>query len=147
MNSWTCVVQKWILSNRVDTNKQNGTPGYGVLSTNTSLIETMWTSRPGLRVSQFPTCKGTIIFIQNISYLLSITGRHSPRYREHKYTCHILLCIMCTFMSKSFEIFYLFIFGERGRGEKERNILVWLHLLRPLLGTWPATQACVLTGN
>ena len=29
----------------------------------------------------------------------------------------------------------------------ERNINVWLFLARPLLGTWPATQACVLTGN
>ena len=24
---------------------------------------------------------------------------------------------------------------------------MWLPLARPLLGTWPATQACVLTGN
>ena len=24
---------------------------------------------------------------------------------------------------------------------------VWLPLVRPLLGTWPATQACALTGN
>ena len=31
--------------------------------------------------------------------------------------------------------------------ESERNIKVWLSLTRPLLGTWPATQACVLTGN
>ena len=28
--------------------------------------------------------------------------------------------------------------------ERERNINVWLPLTRPLLGTWPATQACVL---
>ena len=31
-------------------------------------------------------------------------------------------------------------------GEKEGNI-VWLPLERPLLGTWPETQACALTGN
>ena len=31
--------------------------------------------------------------------------------------------------------------------ERERNINVRLPLTRPLLGTWPATQACVLTGN
>ena len=44
--------------------------------------------------------------------------------------------------------FYLFIFRERGREEEgERNISVWLPLVRPLLGTWPATQACALTGN
>ena len=31
--------------------------------------------------------------------------------------------------------------------EKERNISVWLPLTRPMLGTWPTTQACALTGN
>ena len=44
----------------------------------------------------------------------------------------------------------LFIFLERGEGrdkEMERNINVWLPLTHPLLGTWPATQACGLTGN
>ena len=29
----------------------------------------------------------------------------------------------------------------------ERNINVWLPLARPLLGAWPATQACALSGN
>ena len=29
----------------------------------------------------------------------------------------------------------------------DRNIKVWLPLPCPLLGTWPATQACTLTGN
>ena len=45
--------------------------------------------------------------------------------------------------------FYLFIFRKRRReGERqERNINVWLPLTRSLLGTWPATQACALTGN
>ena len=28
-----------------------------------------------------------------------------------------------------------------------RNINVWLPLTCPLLGTWPETQACALTGN
>ena len=42
---------------------------------------------------------------------------------------------------------YIFIFRERGKEkERERNIHVWLPLTRPLLGTWPATQACALTG-
>ena len=31
--------------------------------------------------------------------------------------------------------------------ERERNINVWLLLTHPLLGTWPTTQACTLTGN
>ena len=30
---------------------------------------------------------------------------------------------------------------------RERNINVWLPLTRPLLGTWPTTQSCALTGN
>ena len=42
----------------------------------------------------------------------------------------------------------LFIFREEGREkEREGNINVWLPLLCPLLGTWPTTQACALTGN
>ena len=44
--------------------------------------------------------------------------------------------------------FYLLISRQRGReGERDRNIHVWLPLVCPLLGTWPATQACALTGN
>ena len=48
--------------------------------------------------------------------------------------------------------FYLLIFRERGREEKERerNITVWeksVAYSHPQLGTWPATQACDLTGN
>ena len=48
------------------------------------------------------------------------------------------------------KILFLFRFLERGDGrkkERERNINVWLPLTHPLLGTWPATQACALTGN
>ena len=41
---------------------------------------------------------------------------------------------------------YLFIFREEKRG-REGNINVWLPLGRPLLGTWPVTQACALSGN
>ena len=41
---------------------------------------------------------------------------------------------------------YLFIFRETER-ERERNINVWLPLARPLLGTWPTTQAYALSGN
>ena len=45
---------------------------------------------------------------------------------------------------------FVYLFLERGEGkekEGERNIYVWLPLMCPLLGTWPATQACALTGN
>ena len=46
------------------------------------------------------------------------------------------------------KIFYLFL--ERGEGrekEEERSINVQLRLARTLPRTWPATQACALTGN
>ena len=46
-----------------------------------------------------------------------------------------------------FKIIYLFIFREKGRGERERNINVWLPLMCPLLGTWPTAHTCALTGN
>ena len=47
-----------------------------------------------------------------------------------------------------FKITYLFIWRRRRREkERERNINMWLPLAHPALGTRPATQACVLTGN
>ena len=44
---------------------------------------------------------------------------------------------------------FIYLFVERGREgeERERHINVWLPLMRPLLGTWPETQARALTGN
>ena len=45
---------------------------------------------------------------------------------------------------------FTYLFLERGVGkekQRERNISVWLPVVCPLLGTWPATQACALTGN
>ena len=43
---------------------------------------------------------------------------------------------------------YLFLErGERREKQRKRNIHVWWPLMLPLLGTWPATQACALTGN
>ena len=45
-----------------------------------------------------------------------------------------------------FKTFYLFIIRER-EIERERNISVWLPLVCPQLGTWPAAQPCVPTGN
>ena len=47
---------------------------------------------------------------------------------------------------KNFNVFKDFIFLDRGEG-RETNITVWLPLTCPLLRTWPATQACALTGN
>ena len=44
-----------------------------------------------------------------------------------------------------FKRFYLFILeGGKEEKERERNINVWVPLACPLLGTWPATQACAL---
>ena len=45
---------------------------------------------------------------------------------------------------------FIYLFLERGKvkeKERERNITVLLPLMCSLLGTWPATQACALTGN
>ena len=39
----------------------------------------------------------------------------------------------------------LYLFLDEGREKKtERSISAFLPLLHPLLGTWPATQACAL---
>ena len=43
---------------------------------------------------------------------------------------------------------FIYLFSEREEGRergRDRNIN-WLPLTRPQLGTWPATQACALTG-
>ena len=46
------------------------------------------------------------------------------------------------------DFIYLFLERREGREKKrERNINVWLPLKCPQVGTWPATQACALTGN
>ena len=41
---------------------------------------------------------------------------------------------------------FIYLFLERGEG-REKNINVWLPFRVPLLGTWPKTQPCTLTGN
>ena len=48
---------------------------------------------------------------------------------------------------KKKDVIYLFLSRGEGREKhKERNISVWLPHTHPLSGTWPATQACALTG-
>ena len=45
---------------------------------------------------------------------------------------------------------FIYIFlekGERREKQREKNINAWLPLTHPLLGTWPVTQARVLTGD
>ena len=59
---------------------------------------------------------------------------------------HLRICLLILFYF--LKIFHLFLErGERRDKEKEKNISVWLPLTCPLLGTWPETQACALTGN
>ena len=63
----------------------------------------------------------------------------------------------CLFKSFTYffkDFIYLFLEREEGREkERERNIDVYkryidqLPLAHPQLGTWPAAQACALTGN
>ena len=44
---------------------------------------------------------------------------------------------------------FICLFLERGKWgrKRERNINVWLPPTRPLLGTWPTTLTCALSGN
>ena len=56
------------------------------------------------------------------------------------YVSALLSWLLFLFCFVLFLRFYLFIF-------REGNVNVWLPLVRPLLGTWPATQACALTRN
>ena len=44
---------------------------------------------------------------------------------------------------------FIYLFLDRGEGgrKRERNINVWLPLVYHPPGTWPASQACALTGN
>ena len=46
------------------------------------------------------------------------------------------------------DFIYLFLDRREGREkERERNISVWLPLVQPPPGAWPASQPCVLMGN
>ena len=60
------------------------------------------------------------------------------------------LVFRCSSSYSSFLRLYLFIFRERGRvGERkgEKHQCVVASHAPPPLGTWPATQACALTGT
>ena len=63
---------------------------------------------------------------------------------------HMSFLLSC-FFKKVFSLVkdFVYLFLERGEGrekERERNI-DWLPLACPQQGTWPATQACALTGT
>ena len=64
----------------------------------------------------------------------------------------IVLLVWALFLMLAVYLFifkdFIYLFLERKRRRKrERSINVWLPLAHPLLGTWPATRACALTGN
>ena len=50
-------------------------------------------------------------------------------------------------ISRSFLKDFIYLFLERGKRGRKRNINVWLPLMWSPLGTWSATQAYALTGN
>ena len=59
-------------------------------------------------------------------------------------------CIWCFLQLLFKKDLFINLFPEREEGrekERERNINVWLPLVLPQLGTWPAMQVCALTGN
>ena len=83
-------------------------------------------------------------------------------FKRHKNVCFFLFVVLrlisglsanrpdIKFPISLFFLDFIYLFLERGDGrekERERNINVWLPLTRPLLGTWPAIQACALTRN
>ena len=96
-------------------------------------------------------------------------GRKLPPWAWHKLcwlipSFTIILSLMriricwsqmfCSFSLPALESFFkkdfVYLFLDRGEGrakERERNINVWFPLMHLLLGTWPAIQACALTGN
>ena len=52
----------------------------------------------------------------------------------------------CSLFLKSLFTFFFFTEGKGG-SKREINNNVWLLSMHPLLGSWPATQACALTGS
>ena len=73
-----------------------------------------------------------------------VRGNHTLMFLFLSSSLPLSLKINKTF--KKYLLICLFL-GRGSEGERKRNINVWLPLMRPLLGTWPATQACSLTGN
>ena len=93
-----------------------------------------------------PTCALTRDWTCNLGML----GLHSHPLSYLARAGRIFYSFVCLFIYLDF----IYLLLERGKGrekERERNInvstLIWLPLIRPQLKTWPATQACALTGN
>ena len=87
----------------------------------------------------FPSCSSPLPAVRVYSPRFDISAPNGAR-------CSVVTLVLLSILFKIF----IYLFLERGEGkekERERNIHVWLPLTHPQLGTWPATQACVLTGN
>ena len=95
----------------------------------------LWTQRSGLK-----NCYDSLFTKEKAGMLL--TYRSSRRYLFIYLWLYIYL-----FVIHDLFIYFILDRGERRGKERERNISVWLLLMCPLLGTWPPTQACALTGN
>ena len=84
-----------------------------------------------------------------VSVYVCIIYMHTHKHLKQVSWNNIYI-IQCTHNFLFYFLFFLLFFLERGEGkekERERNINVWLPFTLPVLVTWPATQACALTGN
>ena len=81
----------------------------------------------------------------------SVTTRRTAAWRAARFRFCLSLCIEALEIFHDLFIYlFIYLFLERAEGrekERERNTNVCLPLTCPLLGAWPATQACALTGN
>ena len=76
------------------------------------------------------------------------TGNRNGDPLVRKHSIHSATPDKAAYSLIFFKRFYLFVLERRKEEkERERNINVWLPLAHPPLGTWPATQACALSGN
>ena len=78
-------------------------------------------------------------FAFSISYFVLLSISHS-----------LFLLVFFSFNINFILRLFIYLFLETGEGrekERERSINVWFPLTWSPLRTWPATQACALTGN
>ena len=86
-------------------------------------------------------------FSKSKDWLMITLHCKTSRRRGECFVDYLGIFLVCgNFSFKDF----IYLFLERGKGwekENKRNINVCLPVIGPALGTWPATQACALTGN
>ena len=69
------------------------------------------------------------------------------RERPHSHNFYYSVCVCVCVCIYIYDFIYLFPEREGRERERERNINEWLPVVCPPQGSWPATQACALTGN